>query len=211
MFSRYGELWPLLVDLFLYTSPNNNLESLETVSDIHMHTQTLPKTTNQRRFREPHPRSAQYDNTRMKQWQKHISDNSHNITVHSFRSFRTVYIKVKVHIVFGLQSTRTLVNTVTDWLVSDITQTEDQKHLIRHFKLLFQCNNHCKAIDFVIWEWTAQMWVQTLPFCCCYETGFPGVMSGNAFGWRILDITLIDAEPLNLHLNCVTWPLHWSN
>ncbi len=170
-------------------------------------TPCLSETTNQRRFSEPHPPGQGNMTTHcMKQWQK-LSVTTPTILLHPFIQILTNCCKMifealeiiycKVIAVFSLQSTRTLDNTLTVW--HDITQTEDQNHLIRHFKLLFLCNNHCH-----LRMNCSDVSLNTGPFCCSYEQGSLG--SWGEMPSAEKEVTLTDAELLYFHLNCHMTP-----
>lgn len=108
-----------------------------------------------------------------------------------FKALEIIYWGVRA--VFNLQSTRTL---------------EDQNHLIRHFKLLFLCNNHCKAIDCVSFE-------NELLRC---ESRRSAVLLflWNRVRWghevRCLQLRKSLFQTLNPYTRTwpVTWPLHYS-
>lgn len=89
VFSRYHELWPLLADLFLYTtSPKNILESLEKLCFRHLAYLRQPIRGG---LASPTPRSGKYDNTlhdamtEAYRWQ-----HPQYYCVHSFRYSQTV-------------------------------------------------------------------------------------------------------------------------
>ncbi len=97
-----------------------------------------------------------------------------------FKALEIIYWKAIA--VFNLLSTRTLDNTLTVW--HDITQTEDQTHLIRHFKLLLLCNNHSKPLTVCHLRMNCSDANLDAVQLCCSWTGFTGVMKGHAFSWE---------------------------
>ncbi len=118
-----------------------------------------------------------------------------------FKALEIIYWKAIA--VFNLLSTRTLDNTLTVW--HDITQTEDQTHLIRHFKLLLLCNNHAKPLTVCHLRMNCSDVNLDAVQLCCSWTGFTGVMKGTC-----LQLRKSLLQTLNTYTWTVTWPLHWS-